>query len=249
MFHLVAYNADHFSALRATTQKSALISFHVCFSALLLTTQIIFPHCRPQHGKIICVLDYIVEKWSALLATTRKNVRIRLFPRIQNHMRISTRVSIRGLGWRASWGKVEVKNLVGLSLQGLPEPLSHPSDPGFFLSFRLCLALSSCPSKSLFLEGTILKILKYVCWFWKLNQLVLFRQTLLLFYTFAHFNLDLITILFFLSLAKYFIIFSEISLTLSMLCVTAVPTPHGSCKIFFLKPHGNQATFRNHFAL
>jgi hypothetical protein len=52
----------------------------------------------PQHSKIICVVEYNMEKWSALLATTRKNVRIRLFPRIRNHMQIYTRVSIRGLG-------------------------------------------------------------------------------------------------------------------------------------------------------
>ncbi len=98
MFQVVAYNANHFSTLEATTRKSALISVHVCFSALLPTTQIIFPRCRPQDGKIICVVAYNMEKRSALLATTQKNVRIRLSPRIRNHIRINTRVSIRGLG-------------------------------------------------------------------------------------------------------------------------------------------------------
>jgi hypothetical protein len=29
---------------------------------LLPTTQIIFPRCRPQHRKIICVVAYNVEK-------------------------------------------------------------------------------------------------------------------------------------------------------------------------------------------
>ncbi len=71
-----------------TTRKSAPISVHVCFSALLPTTQIFFPRCRPQHRKIVFVVAYNVEKWSALLATTRKNVRIRVSPRIRNHMRI-----------------------------------------------------------------------------------------------------------------------------------------------------------------
>ncbi len=136
-FCVVAYNAEHLSALLPTTQKnvprcclqhqsffrvvgnnaeSAPISVYVCFSALLPTTQIIFPRCRPQHGKIICVVAYNVEKWSALLATTQKNVWIWLSPRIRNHIRIYTRVSIRGLSWCVSWRKVEVKNLVGRSL-------------------------------------------------------------------------------------------------------------------------------------
>jgi hypothetical protein len=67
----VAYNGDHFSTLWATTQKSALLSVHVWFSALLPTRQISFLHCEPQHRNIICVDAYNVEKWSALLATTR----------------------------------------------------------------------------------------------------------------------------------------------------------------------------------
>jgi hypothetical protein len=74
MFHVVVYNGDHFSALQATTQKSDLICVLVCFSMLLPTTQIIFPLCRPQHGKIICVVACIMEKWSSLFATTWKNV-------------------------------------------------------------------------------------------------------------------------------------------------------------------------------
>jgi hypothetical protein len=46
----------------------------MCFSALLPTTQIIFPRCGPQRGKIIGVVAYIAEKLSALLPTTLKNV-------------------------------------------------------------------------------------------------------------------------------------------------------------------------------
>jgi hypothetical protein len=71
----------------------------MCFSALLPTTQIIFLHCGPQH-----------RKWSAFLPTQRKNYqrccqqrgKIWISPRIRNHMRIYTRVSIRGLGWCVS---------------------------------------------------------------------------------------------------------------------------------------------------
>jgi hypothetical protein len=81
-FRVVAYNTKHFSALLPTTQKNALISVYVCFSTLLLTMQIIFPRCRRQHGKVICVVAYKMEKWSALLATTWKNVQILLSPRI-----------------------------------------------------------------------------------------------------------------------------------------------------------------------
>jgi hypothetical protein len=68
----VVYNADNFSALWPTTLKSALISVHVCFSALLPTTPIIFPHCRPQRRKMIGVVVYTAEKLSALSTTTRK---------------------------------------------------------------------------------------------------------------------------------------------------------------------------------
>jgi hypothetical protein len=48
---VVAYNADNFSALLPTKRKSTLILVHMCFSALLPTTQIIFLHCGPQHRK------------------------------------------------------------------------------------------------------------------------------------------------------------------------------------------------------
>jgi hypothetical protein len=61
MFHVVAYNVDYFSALWATTQISALISVHVCFSVLLPRTQIIFPHYGPQYGKMICIVAYSIE--------------------------------------------------------------------------------------------------------------------------------------------------------------------------------------------
>jgi hypothetical protein len=65
MIGVVAYNA-----------VSTLISLHVCFSALLPTTLIFFPRCRPQRGKMIGVIAYTAEKLSALLPTTQKNVRI-----------------------------------------------------------------------------------------------------------------------------------------------------------------------------
>jgi hypothetical protein len=48
----------------------------MCFSALLPTTLIIFPRRRPQRRKMIGVVAYTAEKLSALLPTTRKNVRI-----------------------------------------------------------------------------------------------------------------------------------------------------------------------------
>jgi hypothetical protein len=70
----VAYNSDNFFALLPTMWKSALISVHVCFSALLHTTPIIFVHCGPQQGKMISNVAYTAEKLLALLTTTRKNV-------------------------------------------------------------------------------------------------------------------------------------------------------------------------------
>jgi hypothetical protein len=57
-----------------------------------------------------------VEKLSALLPTTQWNILIWISPRIWNHMQIYTRVSIRSLGRCVSWRKVEVENLVELSL-------------------------------------------------------------------------------------------------------------------------------------
>jgi hypothetical protein len=113
---VVAYNADNFSTLLPTTRKSTVISVHMCFSALLPTTAIIFLRCGPQRGKMIGVVAYIAEKLSALLPTTRKNVLTLISQRIGNHVRIYTRISVRCLGWCFSWRKVEVKNLVGLSL-------------------------------------------------------------------------------------------------------------------------------------
>jgi hypothetical protein len=64
MIAIVACNADNFSALLPTTRKSALISVHVCFSALLPTMPIIFH-----------VLDHNGEKGLALLLTQWKNYR------------------------------------------------------------------------------------------------------------------------------------------------------------------------------
>jgi hypothetical protein len=52
-----------------TMQKNTLISVHVCFSALLPTTEIIFL----QRGKMIGVA-HTAEKLSALLTTMQKNV-------------------------------------------------------------------------------------------------------------------------------------------------------------------------------
>jgi hypothetical protein len=46
----------------------------MCFSALLPTTLFIFPPFGPQHGKIIGVVAYTMEKWLALFGNTRKNV-------------------------------------------------------------------------------------------------------------------------------------------------------------------------------
>jgi hypothetical protein len=74
MIGVVAYNADNFSTLLPTKRKSTVISVHICFSALLPTTLIIFPCCGPQRGKMIGVVAYTAEELSALLPTTRKNV-------------------------------------------------------------------------------------------------------------------------------------------------------------------------------
>ncbi len=69
----------------------------------------VFPRCCRQRRLFFRVVDHSMEKLSALLPTTQKNIRIRLSPQIQNHIRIYTRMSIRGLGWCVSWRKVEVK--------------------------------------------------------------------------------------------------------------------------------------------
>jgi hypothetical protein len=95
MINVVAYNGYHFSMLLPTTQKSALIPIHVCFSALLPTTPIIFPRFGPQCGKMIGVVAYIAEKLSMLLITMRKNVGILISPRIRNHMGIQTTVGFQ----------------------------------------------------------------------------------------------------------------------------------------------------------
>jgi hypothetical protein len=58
---------------KPTMQKNTLKSVHVCFSAMLPTTAIIFLRCGPQRGKMICVA-HTAEKLSALLTTMRKNV-------------------------------------------------------------------------------------------------------------------------------------------------------------------------------
>jgi hypothetical protein len=52
----VAYNANNFPSLQATTQKSALILVHVCFSALLPTTPIIFPNVGHSKEKLLASL-------------------------------------------------------------------------------------------------------------------------------------------------------------------------------------------------
>jgi hypothetical protein len=76
MISVVAYNDYYFSAMLPKTQKSTLISVLVCFSALLPSTPKIFPCCGPQNGKMISKVAYTAGKLSALLKTTRKNVRI-----------------------------------------------------------------------------------------------------------------------------------------------------------------------------
>ncbi len=136
-FSVVVYNAAHFSALSPTTQKNVprcclqcrsffcvvgnnaekCSNFSSCvFFRVVAHNTNNFSALRQQHRKIIYVGAYNMEKWSALLTTTRKHVLIRLSPRVWNQMRIETRVSIMGLGWCVSWRKVVVKNLVGLSL-------------------------------------------------------------------------------------------------------------------------------------
>jgi hypothetical protein len=105
-FHIVAYNAEHFSALLPTTQKNVpryylqrqsffrivgnnaekCFNFSSCvFFGVVADNTDYFSPFGPQYRKIICAVAYNVEKWSVLLATTRKNVRIQLSPRIRNH--------------------------------------------------------------------------------------------------------------------------------------------------------------------
>jgi hypothetical protein len=48
--------------------------FTVCYSALLPTTPILFPHCGPQRAKMIGVVNYTAEKILSLMTTTRNNV-------------------------------------------------------------------------------------------------------------------------------------------------------------------------------
>jgi hypothetical protein len=67
-----AYNADNFSTLLPTTRKSTPISVHVCFSALLPTTPIIFQHCGPQRGKMIGVVAYTAENYRRCCQQRRK---------------------------------------------------------------------------------------------------------------------------------------------------------------------------------
>jgi hypothetical protein len=82
MIGVVAFNSNHFSALLPTMWKSTIISVQVCFSVLLPTMPIIFPLCGLQCGKMIIVVAYTAEKLSALLTLKRKNVQIRISPRI-----------------------------------------------------------------------------------------------------------------------------------------------------------------------
>jgi hypothetical protein len=42
-----------------------------------------FPCCGPEREKIIGVVAYTADKWSAMLGTTLKNSRIRITPRIE----------------------------------------------------------------------------------------------------------------------------------------------------------------------
>jgi hypothetical protein len=82
-FCVVAYNAEHFSVLLPTTQKNVprcclqrqsffrvvgnnaekCSNFSSCvFFRVVADNADFFPRCRPQHGKIICVVAYNVEK-------------------------------------------------------------------------------------------------------------------------------------------------------------------------------------------
>jgi hypothetical protein len=61
----------------------------VCISPLSPTT------FGATAQKIIDAVAHVAEKWSALLATTRKNCQIRISPQIRNQMRIYIEVSIR----------------------------------------------------------------------------------------------------------------------------------------------------------
>jgi hypothetical protein len=81
MFHVVAYNANHFSALLLTTQKRALISVHVCcsvvvannadyFSALWTTALKTCLRCCLQHGKMVSVVGSNAEKCSNSIIST-----------------------------------------------------------------------------------------------------------------------------------------------------------------------------------
>jgi hypothetical protein len=117
-FRIVAYNAEHFSALLPTMQKNVPLCcllrrsfFHIvgnnaekcsnfssCVFFRVVAHNALF-FCAVDHSmEILSALLPNVEKLSALLATMQKNVRIKLSPRIRNHVRIYIRVSIRGLG-------------------------------------------------------------------------------------------------------------------------------------------------------
>jgi hypothetical protein len=52
--------------------NSALISVNVCFSVLVPTMPIIFPHFVPERGKIISVVACTAENLLAFLATTQE---------------------------------------------------------------------------------------------------------------------------------------------------------------------------------
>jgi hypothetical protein len=78
MFHVVAYNADNFFRVAGNnTEKYSNFQFmcvfqRCCCSSLWTAVQ-----------KNVGVVLYTVEKWSALLATTRKNLQIGISPQIK----------------------------------------------------------------------------------------------------------------------------------------------------------------------
>jgi hypothetical protein len=77
-----------------------------------------YSRCGLHCGKMIGVVAYTVEKWSVCVVgnNEEKCLSSNISTRIRNYMRIYNRVSIRGLGWCVSGRKIEVKNLLELSV-------------------------------------------------------------------------------------------------------------------------------------
>jgi hypothetical protein len=73
-FRVTAQYEEKCSTLLPTTPITAQFSVPVCYSALLPTKQIVVPCCEPQRGKMIDVVSYTAEKWSAFMSTTLKMI-------------------------------------------------------------------------------------------------------------------------------------------------------------------------------